>query len=88
MGRGATTAHGVGFRAILVRPGEPDDVVSASADGATAPAALRTRAVFDGREVWEIFVLADDSDWPHGATYHLIDLMDDAGNPVGPWLGD
>ncbi|WP_431198131.1 hypothetical protein [Leifsonia xyli] len=88
MGRSATTAHGLGFRAVLVRPGEPDTVVSASADHGTAPAALRARALFDGREVWEIFVLDDDTEWPRGATYRLIDLMDDAGNPIGPWLGD
>lgn len=88
MGRSATSAHSIGFRAVLVRPGEPDAVVSVTVDGTSAPPALRSPALFDGRQAWEIFVLDDDTEWPRGATYRLIDLMDDAGNPIGPWLGD
>lgn len=71
--------------AIMLRPGLEEVSVPISNEDGSPPAALRSRARFDGRDVWEIFVLDDASAWPVRAVYRLIDRMDDAGEPVGPW---
>lgn len=74
----------VTFEALMRRPGLSDAAIRVTADAEEPPAALRGRARYRDREVWEIFVLDDVSGWPERAVYRLVDRMDDAGDPVDP----
>lgn len=73
----------VTFEALMRRPGLADAAIRVTSNADEPPAALRGRARYREREVWEIFVLDDSSEWPQRAVYRLIDRMDEAGDPAG-----
>jgi len=72
------------FEALMRRPGMADAAIRVTATADEPPAALRGRARYGDREVWEIFVIEDSSEWPTRVVYRLIDRMDDNGDPLEP----
>lgn len=78
MGENAT------FEALMRRPGMADAAIRVATTADEPPAALRGRARYHEREVWEVFVIEDSSDWPTRVVYRLVDRMDDNGDPVDP----
>lgn len=79
MGENAT------FEALMRRPGMADAAIRVTATADEPPAALRGRARYQEREVWEVFVIEDSSDWPARVVYRLVDRMDDHGDPLDPF---
>jgi hypothetical protein len=72
------------FEALMRRPGMADAAIRVRASGEAPPAALRGRARYHERDVWEVFVIEDSSGWPERVVYRLVDRMDDRGDPLDP----
>lgn len=73
------------FEALMRRPGMADAAIRVTTTADEPPAALRGRARYQEREVWEVFVIEDSSDWPTRVVYRLVDRMDDHGDPLDPF---
>ena len=73
------------FEALMRRPGMADAAIRVTATAEEPPAALRGRARYQEREVWEVFVIEDSSVWPARVVYRLLDRMDDHGDPLDPF---